>query len=660
VVKLEKKSLINLTILLLLFCFSLLFLTPIPVKATGLSAYGVEWVADDTRFQPTTYPESYYVECVNTTFFVYMRNDSGSYKFYIKSYNHTTETMSSETYIDTSASIDRHNAPSIGNLPNGSLIIFYDTHSYVPGYISYRVSNGAWNINSWHSEQHETGDFTYPNPCVFDDKLVLFLRESQADMESVIWYRYNFNNTHFWQDKTQITLDYGSPDIGKGGWYAAFNKIGSNIYVSAHLANATVPECVDLYFAYSMDKGVSWKKADDSALSLPLGENAKILDVPDQTVYTFPNINHDGNPVISYTRRDSTAAPFTAFHWLGLAFWNGAVWQYNNLTNQDMQLLNFSYATSVEAAPGIIVYPFLDPAFQRLTFWAPSVGDEMLSRYVQTDSPFVFAQVLETDMAATGGGKFMGVRNAIIPYEAFVSCITDEGGETAYFVYNRATYLYTFKGKYDEETGELESPNKRDVIVTVHYTDMEDEHFTLNGTYWYGSAYQPLYFSYDTVDREYWLYSTEIVATIKVFSVPVESIDTTLIFILGDEYVNYVYVTLGRFINGSVETLEKRYMPRKTAKILIINNTLYYLSISNGGTYDFGEIELYAPEMIFKLGTVIMPPLFIIGMVGIFAMIVGPTYAAILIKKGEYYEGARIGLVVTVVGMAFVIVMLGL
>ena len=156
-------------------CGMLIFLItayiPLTYASIGTEEYDLEWVADEVFFQPTTYPTSYYVSAVNETFFAYMRNDSGTFRFYVKVYNHTDKTMSNETYIGTASDNDRHFAPSIAHLPNGSLIIFYGSHSYVPGHICWRVSNGAFNVTSWFSEQHETGDFTYPHLCIFISSL---------------------------------------------------------------------------------------------------------------------------------------------------------------------------------------------------------------------------------------------------------------------------------------------------------------------------------------------------------------------------------------------------------------------------------------------------------------------------------------------------------
>ena len=51
----------------------------------------------------------------------------------------------------------------------------------------------------------------------------------------------------------------------------------------------------------------------------------------------------------------------------------------------------------------------------------------------------------------------------------------------------------------------------------------------------------------------------------------------------------------------------------------------------------------------------LLPMMFIFGMVGLGAMIVGPLYAINKIKKREYLEGFRTGIVVTVIGLALFI-----
>lgn len=48
----------------------------------------------------------------------------------------------------------------------------------------------------------------------------------------------------------------------------------------------------------------------------------------------------------------------------------------------------------------------------------------------------------------------------------------------------------------------------------------------------------------------------------------------------------------------------------------------------------------------------LLPMMFIFGMIGLFSTVGGPIYAYLKIKNGEYYEGCRTGLILTVVGLA--------
>jgi len=47
--------------------------------------------------------------------------------------------------------------------------------------------------------------------------------------------------------------------------------------------------------------------------------------------------------------------------------------------------------------------------------------------------------------------------------------------------------------------------------------------------------------------------------------------------------------------------------------------------------------------------------MFIFGMVGLISMFAGPMYAIYKVKHGEYYDGFRDGLIITVVGVALFI-----
>lgn len=77
--------------------------------------------------------------------------------------------------------------------------------------------------------------------------------------------------------------------------------------------------------------------------------------------------------------------------------------------------------------------------------------------------------------------------------------------------------------------------------------------------------------------------------------------------------------------------------------------------VSSGSTITVDTGNNVRIKWVIPIEVWLVPMMFIIGMVGLFAMIAGPLYGAHLLKNGEYYEGFRTGLVVTVVGFAFFI-----
>jgi len=61
-------------------------------------------------------------------------------------------------------------------------------------------------------------------------------------------------------------------------------------------------------------------------------------------------------------------------------------------------------------------------------------------------------------------------------------------------------------------------------------------------------------------------------------------------------------------------------------------------------------IEWYLTSVVWLL-----PYMFILGMVGLSASFAGPMYAIYKVKHGEYYEGMRLGVIITALGFALVI-----
>lgn len=264
---------------------------PISVKDT--------WLTNDSFFmQMHVYPNALYYGGINhKTYFVYLDTTPATWTVNIRAYNHKTRAWGTATQLGTVTSIDAHMSPSIGVLPNGKLIVFYGAHSSTPIY--YRVSTNVENETAWGNEQTLVASglgWTYPQPCSFSDKLVLFARDSVSATQS----RWLYNTT---TDGSSWTGWIEVVNFGNGyGPYFLFHKIGSNTIICSgfnyHFPGFGTTGSQDLYFAYSADEGATWKEADGSAITLPIDEDQLIVNSGVKTGDTFSLVDEDYHPVV--------------------------------------------------------------------------------------------------------------------------------------------------------------------------------------------------------------------------------------------------------------------------------------------------------------------------------------------------------------------------
>jgi len=128
-------------------------------------------------------------------------------------------------------------------------------------------------------------------------------------------------------------------------------------------------------------------------------------------------------------------------------------------------------------------------------------------------------------------------------------------------------------------------------------------------------------------------------------------------------------------INGMLNSSENQLKLNSGGgffRFIATNNTQIKIVYSNCSVKVSGDQN--NPQRIIKSGTSItvnagdsvliqwdipiepwLPMMFIFGMVGLGAMIGGPLYAINKVKKREYLEGFRTGIVVTVIGVALFI-----
>lgn len=161
--------------------------------------------------------------------------------------------------------------------------------------------------------------------------------------------------------------------------------------------------------------------------------------------------------------------------------------------------------------------------------------------------------------------------------------------------------LYHFYGPYDEETGELLDEN---VTVTVYYDvgGYPPYSHEFNGSWVYPSSPQAQHFQFNFSDgstREYWVDPSETVLPIYIFwgdttTYTINFLDTTGIL------NTYPYVTIKRYVNGTLYTIEKRKVDEYNSIIAnLINTRTYQITLgSESQTYVFGDLTMTSTTSI--------------------------------------------------------------
>jgi len=185
---------------------------------------------------------------------------------------------------------------------------------------------------------------------------------------------------------------------------------------------------------------------------------------------------------------------------------------------------------------------------------------------------------------------------------------TSEGGQVAklYVEYTVGTYYeYTLHGPFDEETGVAVDEN---VTVNVYrFENQPKESFEFNGTYLYNSSYLIQYFIFNFTGggtREYWVDPSEsMVGTIYIFyGNSTELIETYTINFMDTAGIlnSYPYVTVKRYVNGTLFTVEKRKVDAYCSILAnLIQGRTYTIYLGNEDvTYVFGDLTMTSQTSI--------------------------------------------------------------
>jgi hypothetical protein len=333
-------------------------------------------------FQMHCYPKA--ISAGGKTFFVALDTSVSPWRVMALTYG------GSWTKVSDYRGTDPHGFPSIGVLPDGRLIVFYNSHSSEQ---YYRISINPYDTSLWSEEFMLPGTgYSYPQPILFKGRLYLFIR----------WVTYDGppltpNNTKFiiletmdgksWSPPRIVQRPLGKIEFG----YSLFRKQGDKIIMSAHgIIPSENDRIVNLYFAWTNDT-YYWFSADGSfynyASHIPPiweGEGAK---------YTYPLLDKDGKPVVMAYQEPYKLRLCRYSNVLGYS----GTWASEIVKWQDGKEITFSGYT----------YPFILDG--KLSFFILDGGKVKLLQHI---SNFLFSPIYEEPGFGTGAVCFETVQDS--------------------------------------------------------------------------------------------------------------------------------------------------------------------------------------------------------------------------------------------------------
>jgi hypothetical protein len=192
--------------------------------------------------------------------------------------------------------------------------------------------------------------------------------------------------------------------------------------------------------------------------------------------------------------------------------------------------------------------------------------------------------------------------------------LTITGDTTIQAYYVEIANVYYFYGPFDEETG---YPIDENVTVGVFYDSSGYPYYTheFNGSWVYTASPQALFFRFtfeDNSTREYWVDPSEDILPVYIFHGNVSGTQATYTVQFTDTtgvLNDYPFVTVERYVNGTLYTIEKRKIDSEK-KILtnVIPYRTYTLSLGESTAYTFGELTFGSTATISLTITSLMFP----------------------------------------------------
>jgi len=289
--------------------------------------FEVDYVPWKDAWKPVTihYQNTYnrtYLTWINkhgTVFIGYYDHDSGAVSN-IEIVGYPSDYIQYPNYAGYPIDVG-HALPSMTIDNNGYIYVFYGPHNSP---LTYRKSNNPEDITSFSSLQTlSLVQGTYPSPIVTNtNKIIVLYRQDDKDLA----YIESSDGGEVWNDPVEL-IDAGNVDAASYPWiYPEAIILGNESPTqSIHILGSRLTNSSGnlnfegLYYLKSTDGGSTWKKANNTTVTLPA--TASTVDVVD-TEWGYPanmKLNSSGYPYIVYNQNKTYY----------FSKWTGSVWSKN-------------------------------------------------------------------------------------------------------------------------------------------------------------------------------------------------------------------------------------------------------------------------------------------------------------------------------------------
>ncbi len=295
-----------------------LFLVPFGAQAKTaagnlLAANGVfEWFQKPAAVRVTRPTDMTYVSWINAAGQIQLRardNARGAWGGVV-----TIDDLASSFGIEGR---DDHNAPSLLALADGRIMIFYAVHD-IPNNLFAKVMTAPGDVSAWSdririSSVEPAASFNYPQAKLLSDgTIVLFVRRGSWAGATEAILR-STDGGHSWS--TPTTLIRFGQDIGI---YAVIDAHGSRFDL-AWSRRAGNGRPTNIYFARSLDGGVTWQKMSGQRYALPITRAASevVYSSPDPTYVWDVTGAVAGSPRVAFVTGDGKKTRYVVSRYIG-------------------------------------------------------------------------------------------------------------------------------------------------------------------------------------------------------------------------------------------------------------------------------------------------------------------------------------------------------